>query len=104
MIYVHTAEASLHGGFQLHILRFLSQYVKPSRKDCENGAPMQEPDDILFQNIMFGKMFEQDLPDVQCARIYIHWVETQFYDLAACLDRANENLYQIYPHGKRDMK
>lgn len=55
---------------------------------------------------MFGKLFSFDIPDLQGARIFIHWVETQFYhvwpedldpDLAVCLDQAAEEMLADLP-------
>lgn len=61
---------------------------------------------IAYQNVMFGKIFELEIPDLQGARLYIHWAETRFYDQwpedldpdrALCLDRANELMLEDLP-------
>ena len=65
-----------------------------------------EADHVAYQNIMFGKIFALAIPDMKGARIYIHWAETQFYDLwpedldpdrALCLDRASETMLEDLP-------
>ena len=72
------------------------------REWCEDPTA----DHISYQNVMFGKIFAFDIPDMQGARIYIHLAETQFYDLwpedldpdrALCLDRADELLLADLP-------
>lgn len=65
-----------------------------------------DADHITYQNIMFGKILNMDIPDMKGARIYIHWAETMFYDLwpedldpdrASSLDRANEMMLEELP-------
>ena len=65
-----------------------------------------DPVERITDIILYGKLFTFDIPDLKGARIYLHWVETQFYhvwpedldpDLAVSLDRANEEMMEELP-------
>ena len=38
------------------------------------------PTSIDFQNVMFQQIFRLDVPDLLGGRLFIHWIETRFYD------------------------
>eukprot|EP00435_Cladocopium_sp_Y103_P021619 s492_g5.t1 len=68
------------------------------------NAPL--PTEIHYHNTIFEVLFSFNIPDLQAARIYIHWVETEFYDawppeldpdLASLLDKANLSLLEDLP-------
>eukprot|EP00435_Cladocopium_sp_Y103_P064137 s381_g25.t1 len=65
-----------------------------------------QPNELLYHNMMFAVLFSFHIPDLQAARLYIHWVETEFYhawpsdidpDLALLLDKANLTLLEDLP-------
>ena len=43
---------------------------------CQHEAPTN----IEFQDIMFGKIFQLGIPDLLGGRLFVHWIETRFYD------------------------
>lgn len=38
------------------------------------------PTSVDFQNIMFAKIFQMNIPDLLGGRLFVHWIETRFYD------------------------
>ena len=58
---------------------------------------MNIPDEISFQNLLFNAIFALPVSDLQGGRIFVHWIETRFYDewppdldpdMAECAERA----------------
>ena len=41
----------------------------------------ETPTVVDFHNIYFNLFFSIDLPDFQVARIFFHWIETDFHEL-----------------------
>ena len=41
---------------------------------------LADPTSIEFQNIMFAKIFELNIPDLVGGRLFVHWIESRFYD------------------------
>ena len=67
---------------------------------------LPDPDAIQFQNMFFGAIFSLEIPELLGGRLFVHWIETEFYDqwpqdldpdAARCLEEAHMQMLDDIP-------
>ena len=58
----------------------VQQACKAFAAGLQQWCKLETPNNIDFQNIMFGEIFKLGIPDLLGGRIFVHWIESRFYD------------------------
>jgi len=73
--------ASEHAWWFPHDDEPLVQCANAALRDALHAwMTLEHPNEVDFQNHMFGALFTLDLADSQRCRLFIHWVEKHMYD------------------------